>query len=127
MAFGDGIRKFIERDRAASQVALGKSQVERSRGERAFVFPPLTAKGRREAQLGQARVGARNIIKGTIRANRALLKKPVVTESDIPVIDNFPIPAAPAKGKFLPNTNVLKPRLVLKDKELQDLMRRKDI
>jgi hypothetical protein len=127
MAFGDGIRKFIERERGVSQASLGRSQIERSRGERAFVFPPLTAKGRREAQLGSAREGARNIIKGTIRANRALLKKAVVTESDVPVIDNFPIPAAPAKGKFLPNTNVLKPRLVLKDKELQNLMRRTDI
>jgi len=125
MAFGDGIRKFIEKDRAASQVALGKSQIERSRGERAFVLPPLTAKGRREAQLGQARVGARNIVKGTIRANRALLKKPVVTESDVPVVDNFPIPPAPARGKFIPNTQGLKPIPLTTD--LQKRMKREDI
>lgn len=127
MAFGDGIRKFIERERAESLKSLGRSQIQRAQTGKGFVLPPLTAKGRRTAQLSQAREGARNIIKGTIQANRALLKKPVVTESDVPVIDNFPIPAAPAKGKFLPNTNVLKPRLVLKDEELQNLMRRKDI
>ena len=125
MAFGDGIRKFIERERAESQKSLGRSQIQRARTGKGFVLPPLTAKGRRTAQLSQAREGARNIVKGTIRANRALLKKPVVTESDVPVIDNFPIPPAPAKGKFIPNTQGLKPIPLTTD--LQKRMKREDI
>ena len=121
MAFGDAIRRFQEKQQAQAELRIGRSQARLSREG----IPALTAKGRRKAQLDLARAAAKNLIAGTIRTSRLRLKKPVITEQDIPVRENFKIPPPVARGKFIPNTQGLKP--VPLTTELRKRMRREDI
>ena len=81
----------------------------------------------RQLRRKQVRAGERSPFRRATQRGlqKSRRKRPVITESDIPVLERFKIPQP--RGKFLPNTPVLRPQLIIENEELRKRMRRTDI